>query len=254
MYLETRVYFIMYKKSYFTLSTHNYLEEFNKNTHLFIPSLIQMLKEKGHTYEFNGRIKNRVSNKRIIEKLNAKIIKTDDKNVIRAKAIYEATKIDLNLYNTCIDKLRNNDANKRVKLAIKRFEYETEFNIDLDNIDFDEFYDNHYGKLNIRNNYKDLCDPTRIIILPNQSGIDMLEVDFTNKIKKDRVDLILEIIQTIGFDLNNDKKKILRDEFDKAIIKTIEECSFFGDIYGTSYTFFLESQKSKALNKVVWKL
>jgi|SaaInlStandDraft_4_1057021.scaffolds.fasta_scaffold02228_6 hypothetical protein len=183
-YLTQRDDMELYKK----IIAHNECENMN-SIHNFFPSLLQLIKKKGHVYkvyeeEDNKKIKNKVLTKNRINEL----LEADDINDME--------------YTQLLLKQKLSKTTRLDKTKIEKHSYKKIWKVDK--VDKD-FLDKFYGKNNMIHNLRFLVNEN------NEVDNEFLNYDKAKKIKKKKI--VKSLINDIGFDDIYDKKTIYRDDF-----------------------------------------
>ncbi len=205
---------------------YNKQEELNKNSALFVPYLLQLIKNKGHTYEF--------INDDIIDATEK--IKLDD-DVI--KEIYNSLSVNKKEISKYINNKISGDATRSDKMIIEKymfksiwkidyFECDTTEKDDLTNkkiIDFD-FFKKYARQTYVLNNLRTLLDNKEIEIYDNYK--DNVLINYDNAEYLTKVDFIKKLLLKLGYKLDDLNILLEKDIFIKnlEIISTSKE--FFG--------------------------
>lgn len=216
---------------------HNDVEKFNSKKYL-IPAIIQTLKDKGHTFEY---LKDRPMKKP----------KTEQSAIIKNNII-NATDIDDDKFEELLNKqqqnmeLSRNDSNS----LIKHF-YKKAFLVDEIT---EEFFDKHYNKFGMLNNYKLIINNNRKEHLIDHSNYKY-EVD-SHKDKLYLIDMKIKQVETIEkllniFDYKVYENNIIKINKDKIvhyndIVKNILEI-----INNKDFKFLFNSDQEVKKNNIM---
>ena len=173
---------------------HNDVECYNTKNYL-IPSFINLIHDKGHTYEKLENPKFKISTNSTEHKI---------------KNMNDADDIDTNEFRMLLDKQRRNKEITETE-QYQIYKYQMKEKWVLETLD-EDIIEKHYNKEHIQYNYLNL---TRGVSIEEKNDIKI------NTIKK-QIEKIKEIIKDIGFDLDNRDIKIKYDEYKKNIEKVIE--------------------------------
>lgn len=209
---------------------HNQTEIANKTKNLFVPGLIQLLKQKGHSYEYisGGRNKD-----------------APDKTTILKDEIMEAVDINYEQFNILMNKQKKNTATKEDKVEIEKYLLKKAWKI---NDVSKAFLDRYYGKTDKLFNLRYFTDPNLIKpFIGNDDGT--YYTDWDPIIKLEQVKMIKEVIQKLGYDNPNDGKKIIRKQFIENIKTVLSECKLFTDTAKSQPLFgFTKDKVSKLMS------
>lgn len=202
---------------YTNILIYNEMEYLNKRSYYFMPYFIKLIKDKGHTYELKNieehNKDDNVENNIFIDKLNVK------------DELANAEDITDNEFKNLLMLQNNNKATRNDKLMIEKHMYKKNWGVDK--IDR-EFLEKYYGKTYILFNLKYLLNKIEINPYLTIDETDDKVINF-NKIKKqEQVNIIKDVIKTLGFE-DFDKKKILvsKENFETAKNKLVSGCSLF---------------------------
>lgn len=255
-----RIYdFDLYNK----ILTHNIQEDCNKNKNIFVKYFNYLLTIKGYTYEcLDCKI-----NKNNIVKENVLL-----NEIINAKDITGKELQDL------LNKQANNEATHEDKIMIERYMAIKKLRLDeieLNDIDEDDYSDldednkiyinNLSEKIemerNIRNNAlaKYYCNITKIenLRLLNNKIDDKVEsndndsnkkkdVEYDKNASNKKLNIIIDVINKLGYEDVSDKKLIERTEFETNMNTVIKESELFTNPHLVNPLFGL----NKKVNKV----
>lgn len=165
---------------------HNEVEYMNSADNLFIASLINLIKSKGHDYEIYDKAFIKGEKKYVDEKDETLTKDQKKKNII------EAPNIDNVQYRALLLK-RNKDEpiTPSENNSIKKYIYSKCFNFPIEKID-KKFMDDTFDKIGVIKNYRNL-----------KRGYYNNSRSTLNEIETIKIKLILEILKDIGFDINN---------------------------------------------------
>ena len=209
---------------YFKILVYNQLEKANSCNVLFLPCLIQLLKEKGHTY-----IKDDIT----VQPQNkcSKNIKINKDEIIKSKDI------DENTYNNYLIKQINNKLTKDEKIEIERYIFKNIWKTDLVNEELNDFIDKYYEHTSKLKNLRYLLDETKI---------NDVNYDFDKAIIKEKVSIIKDIISLLEYDIDN-LDKLDKETFNKNMQNVITKSKLFTEPTKTMPLFGLSKNK---LNKI----
>lgn len=190
---------------------HNETEVANKNRNLFVPYLIKLMKEKGHTYErINVRQNKNAYDKDMLTKDD--ILKTDD--------------IDKKEFNKLLSKQINNEATKEDKLKVERFLIRKDWKIN-DKIT-DDFLTKFYGKTYVLVNLRCLLDKSKVdVYMSDMNGKYTIDFDAAHKLGQ--IKMIQEVINKLGFTGIGNDQKLNKETFEKNMDDVINGCKLFID-------------------------
>lgn len=192
---------------YNNILIHNLVEKLNKESKLFVPYLLKLLEQKGHTYELK-------------EKSCSK--KTINKGSIMKEEILKADDIDNDTYEALLNKQKSNQATRDEKMTIEKHIIKKDWNINK--IDYD-FMEKFYGKTHVLYNLRWLIDETKID--PYLMLKDEKIVDFNKAEKLEQIKIIKELINKLGYKSVTDEKSIDKKTFEENWKKTMTECQLF---------------------------
>lgn len=217
---ETKKAEIQYENSLFNeILIYNLLEKENKNSAYFMPILLNLMKYKSHTYELDKDI---VINENQIKVKHTSIIQTE---IISAQDI-DQSEFDELLIKQNASKLTHED-----KIKMERFTYKKIIGAEIIDEDFMKKY---YRKLHVVSNIKYLFKNEDH---ENITFDEDYKFKFTQIKKLEQKTVLLNLIDTLGFNLEDIKKgdkKISKEEIEK-IIETLKttwfnkyNCQLFG--------------------------
>ncbi|ARF10087.1 superfamily II helicase [Indivirus ILV1] len=155
---------------YSQILVHNEKENANKTKNLFVPYLLNLMKDKGHTYEY------------LDDKRYTKNSQPYEKETIMKDEILKANNIDNDEYNHLLSNQRNNIATREDKIQIERYLFMKEWGIVELN---EEFLDKYYGKTYILNNLRCLIGNKKLNAhIINDEMKDIVEYDKARKIEQ----------------------------------------------------------------------
>ena len=196
---------------YSQILVHNETENANKTKNLFVPYLIKLMSDKGHTYEYKQIMMNK---------------KGFNKDMILKDEILKANDISYETFNHLLDNQINNKAGREDKILIERYMLKKDWKINAVTNDFLEKY---YGKTHVLINLRCLLDKSLVTIyMENQKG--EMKTDFDGANKHEQIKMIDEIIKKLGFDKIGDGNKIDRETFEKNIDTVKTNCQLFNNI------------------------
>ena len=177
---------------YVQLLVYNEMENLNKKPFYFIPMLIQLINQKGHTYELlEGK-------RHIINK--DKITKED---IMKAKPLTDRQA------RACQKAIKGNDADRETKVAVKRYEFRKKWGLAEKDVD-EQVIKRWYGKDNV-------LDRCRVIL----GKIELKEDDWDLDVKKtlEQMPIVLDLVGKLGFDVKKlgVDHRIPKDQFEKGI-------------------------------------
>lgn len=207
---ETNKFIIEYNFNLYTqILIHNEVEKANKSSNLFVPYLIKLLTEKGHTYQY---IKSKPSG-------------ACQKDTLSQNEIFSCDDIDSNTYNTLFKLLCKNEATREDKIMMEKYRIKKDWKIKEVT---DEFLHKFYGKTYILHNLRFLLGNTVMdpyVINYNEK----YNIVFDRASKLEEVKMIKEIIVGLGFSVPINGVKIDKDTFINNINKVISTTEFFVD-------------------------
>lgn len=187
---------------------HNEVEKANKSINLFVPYLIKLLTEKGHTFEHADTRPNKHAYK---------------KDTLMKDEIFNADDCDENIYNTLFKKLCNNEATREDKVIVEKHKLKKDWKIDEVT---DEFLSKFYGKTNVLYNLRFLLNNNLVKpFMLNEN--DKYSIVFDKAAKLEEVKMISEVILGLGFDIPITNKIIERETFLKNISAVIGTSQLF---------------------------
>ena len=235
---------------------YNEQENQNKQPHYFIPYLIKLLKEKGHKVTFDMQINK--PNKYMIDNVNKmcldmgieskfkynkknKTTEEIDRMAIMKAELFVARNISKYEFDFLLDKQRSNKATEDDKIHIEKYLLMYHFGIDKMDVNFINCF---YRKTNVLYNLINLIDTQNIEhYIQNET-----ETIYDVQKKKERCDMINEMIKLLGYNNIFDDKKIIREEFNANFNKVLLESKFFKDIAYSNLLF--ELPKKKKINSI----
>jgi hypothetical protein len=180
---------------------HNDVESINSRNY-FMPSFIKSILDKGHTYQhLNDFVKSKKDNTATEE------IKD---NIINAENLNEET------YNNLLDKQRNNEEITREENnSINKMYYKKVWL--LDNLDLvnKSFLDIHYNKIDCLKNNK-------LMNIKKEERHEIKNNEILKKLKFNKIDMMLKIVDTLGFDIHNKDRNISHELYETQKDKVIE--------------------------------
>jgi hypothetical protein len=188
---------------------YNEQENANKHKYLFLPYLLQLIKQKGHTYAFN--IKN---------------IKTGIKSIDFSKEeLFKASDISSQQYENLLIKQASCNATREDKLCIQKYLFKKIWNVDDTSLEFIQKYYDLSGTLyNLRfllkqtekDPYIRSCDGA--FIINYDRAVVLLQVSFIN-----------DILIGLGFGVLPSNVVLKKEDFDKKIKEVVMTSKVFVD-------------------------
>jgi len=221
----TNKYVIEYSFDLYTKNLiHNEVEKANKTVNLFVPYLIKLLTEKGHTYEHANTRPNKYAYK---------------KNTLLKDEIFKADDCDGNTYNILFKKVCNNEATREDKIIVEKYKFKKDWKIDEVT---DEFLSNFYGKTHVLYNLRfllnnKLVDP--LMINENYT----YNIVFDKATKMEEIKMISEVILGLGFEIPISNKKIIRETFLKNVSSVISTSQLFVNVNKSQPLFEFDKMK-----------
>ena len=206
---------------------YNKQEELNKNSALFVPYLIQLMKEKGHTYEYiNDDLSKKTKDKKL-----------DDETI---EEIFNSKNVNKEEIGVHLNAKIGGHATREDKLIIEKFMFKKEWKIDYFECDLDkeiditnkkivnlDFFKKYARNTYILNNFRTLINDTKIDIYNEYE--DSLLIDFRKAEFLSKKDMIKGIINKLGFKL--DDMNILLDK--ETFTKNLEIISLDKEYFGS---------------------
>ncbi len=205
---ETNKKVIRFKYDLYTkILIHNETENKNKQAHYFVPYLLQLLTNKGNTYEHYVNPNQQLPNKEI------------SKVEIMKEELLQAENLTDEQYKILINKQKQNLATHIEKIQIEKHLYKTNWKITEITA---EFLDKYYRKTYVLNNLKSYLDPDKIVPYISVNGSDKYIVNFDKGKKLEQIRIIKEVIELLGYKNIADNIKLDRETFVKniEIVKT----------------------------------
>lgn len=200
-------YYVTYDNRKYTQTLiHNEMEILNKGANYFVPCLLRLLKNKGCTWSY--------------VKSPPKKLKTKDYN---KEDVLNAPDIDFTTYDNYIIYQNNNIATTEQKLAIEKQTYKNHFWVET--ID-KEFLKKYYRKIHVLCNLRLLLKTTKGDIMEYGEGE---KIPFEVTTKNEQINIILELIKKMGFDINKIGEFLDKITFERNIEKCKSECTLFKD-------------------------
>ena len=197
--------FTLYNK----ILVHNLVEKMNKGSYYFVPYLLKLFDEKGHTYEL-------LEGKNICQSIN--------KGTIMKDSIIEAKDIDMETYIQLNKLVKSNMATRENKLSIEKYVLKKIWNIEEIN---DNFMEKFYGKNYILHNLKHLIGKKQIS--PYTYNIDETVLKFSEAEENEQKKIINQVLTILGYNNVQDDKKIEKKIFDDNIAKVLKNCDLFSN-------------------------
>jgi len=212
---------------YAQILTHNETENFNKNRNLFISYFINLIKNKGHTYEYSD--------------IKIAKYKQVDKDNILKEELKEAKDINKDEFHDLLKKQTNINATREDKIKIERYLFKKHWKVKKLT---DDFINKYYGKSQALHNLRCLLNKN------NNEKIEVDNIKYDDIIIKEKIKIINDVICKMGFDLENIDRKLSRQIFEQNIVKVINESILFKD-HDKTYPLF-ELNKS-IISKLIKK-
>ena len=190
---------------------YNEQEKLHKGPYYFVPYLLKLLKDKGHTFEYVKKTKK----------------DTREKGNIYKEELLEANDINKVEYKALLKKQKNNTASRKDKVEIEKYVYKDKWNVKEIN---EEFLDKYYGKTHVLNNLRMFLGKTEIKPYVTTNKKDEYVLDFNKVKQKEKIKMIKQVIKKLGFEEINDNKLISKDDFEKNIQHIVNNCDMFTDI------------------------
>jgi len=204
--VEAEMYNDIEKSALIKVLIHNKVEENNTKTY-FMPCLLEMIKNKGHTFEYK-EIKREKSDK--VDEYNKK------QCILEAKDI---TKEDL---NRIIQNERRNIDNRDDYFSKEKMLYKIRWC--LDELD-EEILDKIYNKTSILQNY------SMFKLEKEERGLEKYE--FLKKSKFDKIDMIKSICEHVGDEIDYEKiNKIVNSKKFKVMFSNDKKTKSISTISG----------------------
>ncbi len=206
---------------YVNLQVHNKKEELNKNSSLFVPYLLQLIKNKGHTYEYIDDEKHRK-------------IKLDD---ITLEEIYNAKYVNDTDIKPYMESKQSGTASKEDKFIIEKYMFRKIWKVDyfkdddIENknnkdITIDKaFFVDYFRKTFVLLNMRNLMNDAKMDLFENVNNT--LVLDFDKAEMKNKLDIIKKIITKLGFDLKNMDKLLDKETFQKNLSELEQDYELF---------------------------
>lgn len=219
---------------YSQILVHNEKENANKSNKIFIPYLLHLLKEKGHSYKYLDDIK---YSKASIPLEKVTVIKDE---------ILNALDIDDTEYNRLLKNQRENCASREDKVQIERYLFMKHWKIDTLTA---EFLDKYYGLSHSLSNLRDLIDKD-ISVYDNDydfNGNVTIKYDAVNKLE--RIEMISEVLKELTFEIG--KNIVLsKEDFEKKIQLVTSKTKLFININKSQPLFHYDKLKIKQLTTI----
>jgi len=223
--VEAELYTDIDKTPLIKVLIHNKVEENNTRTY-FIPCLLELIKNKGHTFQY-------------IETLKAKKKDNEEEIYNKKECILEARDITKEELNVIIQNERRNIDNREDYFAKEKMLYKIRWH--LDELD-EETLDKIYNKNGILQNY------ALIKLEKEERGLEKYE--YLKKVKFDKVDIIKSIMEHVNENIDYEKiNKIVNSKKYKVLfsndkkVKTISTTNGLNGIFN-NYGFEVNRKKS----------
>ena len=214
---------------YEEMLVYNEMENFNKQPHYFVAGLINMFNEKGHTYEFeNDLVPKKEINKGATMK--AELLAADD--------------INLKEYTSYNWKKMNNTITHNEIVKMERYEYRGIFKLNTDQFTA-QFLETYYGKIKVIINLR------AIFKILNSEKIDdsvLGIIDYDQNREYEKIVMVKQILDKIGFKLPNDGVRIDREPFIKIVANLENSCALFNDRLKSQPLFELSKTRINDIN------
>lgn len=192
---------------YSKIMIHNIVEKMNKGTYYFVPHLIKLLSDKGHTYEF---LKDDSPKKEI------------NKGIVMKQEILLADDIDRGTYHTLEQKTITNKATREDKMKMEKYMLKINWKV---NEITEDFMEKFYGKTHVLFNLRWLIDSSKIepyVDIGNNISAKFSQIEILEKVK-----IIQQLLQKLGYENVRDTKKIEKEIFIENMKKVLNECEIF---------------------------
>jgi hypothetical protein len=187
-----------------TILIHNDVERYNSKKYL-ITCLINTLLSKGHTYTYLDDKKKAYNNsEETLFKIKQDIINAKD--------------ITTELYEQLLQiQQKNIELTKEQNNSISKKRYKKVFNTNEINM---EFLDIHYNKFHVLANYK-------LITTPKEERTDFKKYEYFKHFNNEKIEIVNELINTIGYDINLNKiKDVKYNEIKDTLIEKLNNKKF----------------------------
>jgi len=202
--------------------TYNETEIMNKDRMYIVPQYIKYIKDKGSQYLYEKNI-----NKGVREDLMD----------YSMQGIIEAEDIDEVKFKQYLDKQNNNTASEAEKYAVEKYMYKKNWGVkEIDQ----EFMDKWFRKTYVLDNILTLLKGYRIDQLTSYDrGSKNNYLSYDRAKQKERVDIIKDLIDIMGFDLDNigDDLILDRETFVENMDKCVKDCKIFKDAVDCEFLF-----------------
>jgi hypothetical protein len=230
--VEAELYNDIDKTPLIKVLIHNKVEENNTRTY-FMPCLLELIKNKGHTFEY-------------IETKRAK--KNDDDDIYNKKeCILEARDITKEELNVIIQNERRNIDNREDYFAKEKMLYKLRWHLDELN---EESLNKIYNKNSILQNYA--------LYKMTEEDRKTEKYNYLKKVKFDKIDMINKIAEYINGDIDYDKiNKIVNSKRYKVLFsnnKKVKSLTTTNGINGILNNYGLEVARKKKNIKVDGKV
>lgn len=227
-------YKIKRKNNSFTkLLIHNEVEKYNKRPSMFLSLFINMIEEKGHSYNIMKKTE------------QYKKEKKGEENKFLKEEIIGAQDVDDEAYQLLLNKEKNNCATRKDKICIQKHLYKKNFNVDT--ID-KKFLDNFYDKIENMKNLKSLMFGEDVPYYKSHNDKNMC-IDYNKAIKQQQIIYLRDVIKLVGFSLV-DKKIVQYDQIVKNIKIIKEKSLIYKDINFTAKIFEYPYKKINSVDNV----
>ncbi len=205
---------------------YNKQEELNKNSPLFVPYLIQLMKNKGHTYEYiNDDLSKKTKEKKI-----------DDGTI---EEIYYSKSVNKSEAGIHLNAKLGGVVTREDKMIIEKFMFKNIWKIDYFDCDIDEdidtsnkkiidleFFKKYSRNTYILNNLRTLINDTKIDIYDDRE--EYLLINFRKAEFLSKKEMIKNIIAKLGFNLNDMSILLDKETFTTNLEVISTDKQFFG--------------------------
>jgi len=211
---------------YYTMLIYNEMERLNKSPPYFVAYLIQLMLNKGHTYDD------------IDSEFNKKNFK---KETIKRDELLEAELVNDEVFSNLMTLQKMNETSHEQKIQIEKYMYSLNWKTNkLDN----DFFTKFYGKTYILFNLRYYLDETKINpYLTLEKENDSKVVDFDKIAILERIRMLKQIMLTLGFKKVDPKIKIKRVDFETRMKLVVTKCDLFTNKLKSQPLFELPKKK-----------
>jgi hypothetical protein len=217
---------------------HNETEIINKGNMYIVPQYIKYIKDKGSEYEYQKNV-------------NKVVRKQEKATDFTIKGIVEAEDVNDITFKQYLDKQNSNNATEAEKYAIEKYMYKKNWLVREIN---QEFMDKWFRKSHVLDNIKSLLEGKGI---GNITTIDKFNKNnylvYDKAKQKERVGMIEELIESIGFDLEDigDNVVLDRETFVENMEKSVKNCKIFKDAVDCEFLFGVKSKRVKTVKAFI---